>query len=371
MSRKFGAAAGCWAGAAGPAQSHPSGPVHLIVAYAPGGTGDVARVVAPKSLARTTVVVENRAGASGAIGARSVVAATPDGLTLLVGQTAEVAINQHWLKGLNYDPDKDLVPVALLSVVPLALVVPAKAPYSTLAEYLAALRSGKHTFASAGTGTPGHFAGEQLKAKTKSNLTHVPYKGAGPALNDLVGGHVEMYFPGMPAAMPLMKNGLVKVLGVSSAKRSGSAPDVPAVAETAGFNDFAFTLWQGIFAPRGTPPDVIAKLNSEINKVLNDPETRKKLVEAGADVEPMSVGSSAPSSTPKQQIFAHHRRPASPPSEIRLAVPGAAAADIERILDEQGPRIEAVADSLPFIFPAEVGCIRLRPTMPNSVTRLG
>ncbi len=296
MSRKFGATmlATVLTALALPAlaQSYPSGPVHLIVAYAPGGTGDVvARVVAPKLSAALgqTVVVENRAGASGAIGARSVVAAAPDGHTLLVGQTAEVAINQHWLKGLNYDPDKDLVPVALLSVVPLALVVPAKAPYSTFAEYLAALRSGKHTFASAGTGTPGHFAGEQLKAKTKANLTHVPYKGAGPALNDLVGGHVEMYFPGMPAAMPLMKNGLVKVLGVSSAKRSGSAPDVPAVAETAGFNDFAFTLWQGIFAPRGTPPDVIAKLNSEINKVLNDPETRKKLVEAGADVEPMSV----------------------------------------------------------------------------------
>ena len=296
MSRKFGATmlATVLTALALPAlaQSYPSGPVHLIVAYAPGGTGDVvARVVAPKLSATLgqTVVVENRAGASGAIGARSVVAAAPDGHTLLVGQTAEVAINQHWLKGLNYDPDKDLVPVALMTVVPLALVVPAKAPYSTMVEYLAALRSGKHTFASAGTGTPGHFAGELLKAKTKANLTHVPYKGAGPALNDLVGGHVEMYFPGMPAAMPLMKNGLVKVLGVSSAKRSGSAPDVPAVAETAGFNDFAFTLWQGIFAPRGTPPDVIAKLNSEINKVLNDPETRKKLVEAGADVEPMSV----------------------------------------------------------------------------------
>ncbi len=296
MSRKFAAmmlAAGLTAAALPAlAQTYPSGPVHLIVAYAPGGTGDVvARIVAPKlsTALGQTVVVENRAGASGAIGARSVVAAAPDGHTLLVGQTAEVAINQHWLKGLNYDPDKDLVPVALLSVVPLALVVPAKAPYSTMAEYLAALRSGKHTFASAGTGTPGHFAGEQLKAKTKANLTHVPYKGAGPALNDLVGGHVEMYFPGMPAAMPLMKNGLVKVLGVSSAKRSGSAPDVPAVAETAGFNDFAFTLWQGIFAPRGTPPDVIAKHNGEINKVLNDPETRKKLVEAGADVEPMSV----------------------------------------------------------------------------------
>ena len=274
------------------AQTYPSGPVHLVVAYAAGGTGDVvARIIAPKlSIALgQSVVVENRAGASGAIGARSVASANPDGLTLLVGQTAEVAINQHWLKGLNYDPDKDLQPVALLAVVPLALVVPAKAPYSTMAEFLAALRTGKLTFASAGTGTPGHFAGELLKAKTKSNLTHVPYKGAGPALNDLIGGHVDLYFPGMPAALPLLKSGLVKVLGVSSAKRSGIAPDVPTVAETAGMKDFDFTLWAGVFTPHGTPQAIVVRLNSEINKVLNEPDTRQRLVEAGADVEAMSV----------------------------------------------------------------------------------
>ena len=274
------------------AQTYPSGPVHLVVAYAAGGTGDVvARIIAPKlSIALgKSVIVENRAGASGAIGAHSVATAAPDGLTLLVGQTAEVAINQHWLKGLNYDPDKDLQPVALLAVVPLALVVPAKAPYSTKPELQAALRTGKLTFASAGTGTPGHFAGEMLKAKTKSNLTHVPYKGAGPALNDLIGGHVDLYFPGMPAAMPLLKGGLVKVLAVSSAKRSAIAPNVPTVAETTGMTDFDFTLWAGIFAPRGTPEPIVAKLNGEINKVLNEPDVRQRLVEAGAEVDPMSV----------------------------------------------------------------------------------
>jgi tripartite-type tricarboxylate transporter receptor subunit TctC len=274
------------------AQTYPSGPVHMIVAYAAGGTGDVvARIVAPKlAIAlNQSVIVENRAGASGAIGARSVATATPDGLTLLVGQTAEIAINQHWLKGITYDPDKDLQPVALLAIVPLALVVPAKAPYSTIAEFLAALPKSKLTFASAGTGTPGHFAGELLKAKTKSDLTHVPYKGAGPALTDLIGSHVDLYFPGMPAAMPLVKSGLVKVLAVSTAKRSGIAPDVPAVAETKGFEDFDFSLWAGVFAPHGTAPEIVAKLNSEINKVLNDPDTRQKLVEAGAEVDPMSV----------------------------------------------------------------------------------
>jgi tripartite-type tricarboxylate transporter receptor subunit TctC len=274
------------------AQTYPSGPVRLVVAYAAGGTGDVvARIISPKlSVALgQSVVVENRAGASGAIGAHSVATAAPDGLTLLIGQTAEVAINQHWLKGLNYDPDKDLLPVALLAVVPLALVVPAKAPYSTMAEFLAALHTSKLTFASAGTGTPGHFAGEFLKAKTKSDLTHVPYKGAGPALNDLLGSHVDLYFPGMPAAMPLMKSGLVKVLAVSSAKRSGIAPDVPTMAEAAGMKDFDFTLWAGVFAPRGTPQPVIARLNTEINKVLDEPDTRKKLVDAGAEIEAMTV----------------------------------------------------------------------------------
>ena len=274
------------------AQTYPSGPVRMIVGYAAGGTGDVvARIVAaPLSIAlNQSVIVENRPGASGALAAHGVATSAPDGLTLLVGQTAEVAINQHWIKNLNYDPDKDLQPVALLAVVPLALTIPAKAPYSTMPELLAALRTASLTFASAGTGTPGHFAGEFLKAKTKSNLTHVPYKGAGPALNDLIGNHVDIYFPGMPAVMPHVKGGTLKVLGVSSAKRSPIAPDVPTVSETAGFKDFDFTLWAGVLAPRNTPQAVIAKLNSEINKVLNDPETRKKLVDVGADVEAMSV----------------------------------------------------------------------------------
>src|SRR5215475_6726294 len=176
-------------------QTYPSRTIQMIVAYAAGGTGDiVARSISDKlgaSLGQS-VVVENRAGASGAIGAHSVTSASPDGYTLLVGQTAEIAINQHWLKGLNYDPDKDLMPIALAAVVPLALVVPSKAPYSTLPEFLAALKSKpKMTFASAGIGTPGHFAGELLKLKFDENLAHVPYKGAGPALNDLIGNHVD------------------------------------------------------------------------------------------------------------------------------------------------------------------------------------
>jgi len=275
------------------ADPFPSRPIHLIVAYSPGGTGDVvARVIADKlgvALGQS-IVVENRAGASGAIGAQAVLNATPDGHTLLLGQTAEIVVNQYWIKGLTYDP-ASLMPVALATVVPLALAVPASAPYSTLGDMLKTLASSdkKFSFASAGTGTPGHIAGEYLSAKLPGKLVHVPYKGAGPALNDLIGGHVDMYFPGFPAAMPLVKAGSLKVLAVSSGQRSQAAAEIPTVAEVIGIDDFDLTLWQGFFAPKGTPPDVIARLNAEINKILAEPEVRQRLIDAGANVVPLSL----------------------------------------------------------------------------------
>ncbi|HMF21994.1 MAG TPA: tripartite tricarboxylate transporter substrate binding protein [Pseudolabrys sp.] len=275
------------------AQAYPNRAIQVIVAYAAGGTGDiVARSVSDKLAMALgqSVVVENRAGASGSIGAHSVATAAPDGYTLLLGQTGEIAVNQHWLKGLNYDPDKDLVPIALAAVVPLALVVPSKAPYSTLPEFLTALKAKpKMTFASAGIGTPGHFAGELLKLKFDDNLTHVPYKGAGPALNDLIGNHVDFYFPGFPAAAPHVKGGTLKVLALSSAERSPAAPEIPTVAEVTAIKEYDFTLWAGFFAPRGTPQAVIDRLNNEINGVIVQPEVKERLEAAGAVVTPMSV----------------------------------------------------------------------------------
>jgi tripartite-type tricarboxylate transporter receptor subunit TctC len=275
------------------AQPFPNKTIHLIVAYSPGGTGDVvARVIADKLGAALgqSVVVENRAGATGAIGALAVLNSTPDGHTLLVGQTGEVVVNQYWMKGLTYDP-ASLMPVALATVVPLALSVPGNASYSTLADMLKTLAASdkKFSFASAGTGTPGHIAGEYLSAKLPGKLVHVPYKGAGPALNDLIGGHVDMYFPGFPAAMPLVKAGSLKVLAVSSAQRSQAAPEIPTVAEVTGISDFDLTLWQGFFAPKGTPPEVIARLNGEINKILAEPEVKQRLIDAGANVVPLSL----------------------------------------------------------------------------------
>jgi tripartite-type tricarboxylate transporter receptor subunit TctC len=145
------------------------------------------------------------------------------------------------------------------------------------------------SFASAGTATPGHFAGEVLKLKTKSNMTHVPYNGAGPALNDLLGGHVDLFFPGFPAAIAQVKAGNLKLLAVSTGRRSASAPDVPTVAEASGIAGFDIALWQGFFAPRGTPGETVLRLNAEINRILAEPEVKARLLEGGADVMPTTV----------------------------------------------------------------------------------
>jgi tripartite-type tricarboxylate transporter receptor subunit TctC len=145
------------------------------------------------------------------------------------------------------------------------------------------------TFASAGTGTPGHFAGELLKLRTGSNMTHVPYKGAAPALNDLLGAHVDFFFSGFPAAVAQVKAGTLKLIAVSTAQRSPAAPDVPTVAEAAGLRGFDISLWQGVFVPRETPKDVVSRINAEINKIVTQPDIRAKLKEDGADVTPLSV----------------------------------------------------------------------------------
>lgn len=272
----------------------PSRPIHLIVNFAAGGTGDiVARLVGNKlsNALGQSVVVENRPGAGGTLGARDVVNAEPDGYTLTVAQTPEIAINPFFMKDAGYDPRKDLQPIALAGVVPLALVVPANAPYSTMAEFVEFLRNPDRpvTFASAGIGTPGHLAGELLKLKLNNNLTHVPYKGAAPALNDVVGGHVDFYFPGFPAAVPLMQGGKVKLLAVSTAKRASAAPDIPSVAEATGIANFDFALWVGFFGPRALPPNIAQRLNTSINQILLEPDIKSRLENDGAEVTAPSI----------------------------------------------------------------------------------
>jgi tripartite-type tricarboxylate transporter receptor subunit TctC len=273
-------------------QSFPSKQILLVVPYAAGGTGDIVGRLLAERLTATlgqSVVVENRAGATGAIGTRSVASAPPDGHTLLVGQTGEIAITPNWGKGPGYHPDKDLAPVALATVVPLALVSPSKAGFKTVGDLVAAAKGKPMSFASSGTGTPGHFAAELLKLKTKSDMAHVPYKGAGLALNDLIGGHVAFFFSGFPAADPHVKAGTLSLIAVSSGQRSSSAPAVPSVGETKGLEGFDITLWQGFFAPKGTPEAVVLRLNAEINKLLADGEIKAKLLAQGAEPRPLTV----------------------------------------------------------------------------------
>jgi tripartite-type tricarboxylate transporter receptor subunit TctC len=274
-------------------QSYPSRPIHMIVGFPPGGTGDILGRIIGNQLAielHQSVVVENRAGAGGTIGAHDVASATPDGYTLLVGQTPEIAINPHFMKEIAYDPPKDLQPIALAGIVPLALVVPSTSPFSSVAQWASALRARQAlNFASAGVGTPSHIAGELLKLKLDPQLVHVPYKGAGPAMNDVAGGDVDFYFAGFPAARPLSQGGKVKLLAVSTERHSSTAPDIPTVAEATGIPNFDFSLWAGFFGPHGMPTDVTKRLNAAINKVILEPEIKNKLQDNGAEIMAMSI----------------------------------------------------------------------------------
>jgi tripartite-type tricarboxylate transporter receptor subunit TctC len=286
-------------GAIGARAQEPSGEtIHLIVAYAPGGTGDfVARVIAPRLQAALgqPVIVENKPGASGNIGARAVATAKPDGLTFLVGQTGEAAINKHWLPNQNFDSDAELVPVAFLADSPLALVVPAASPWSTMAEFIAGAPKATKplTYANSGIGTPSYFAGEWLKARLKIKAETAAYGGAGPALNDLIGGHVDYYFPGLPPAMPQAKAGMLKIIAVSSGKRAQAAPDIPTIAEAAGIPDYQLTLWAALFAPKGAPAALVQKFNREVNKIVAQPDVARQLLDAGAETRIMSDAETA------------------------------------------------------------------------------
>jgi tripartite-type tricarboxylate transporter receptor subunit TctC len=272
--------------------TYPNRIITFVVAYAPGGTGDVvARMIASKlgPALGQTVIVENRAGASGAIGTQYVTRSPADGYTILVGQTAEIVINQNLHKNLGFNPDVDLLPVALGADAPLVMVAPSNAPYSTLDGFLKAAQATANglTFASAGIGTPGHIAGEFLRVRTKTNLLHVPYKG--DALKDVLAGHVDSFFSGYPAAVPLVHSGSLKILAISSDQRLASIPEIPTVIEVTGIKDFNLTVWQGFFVPRDTPNEIVNRLNTAINEVLAQPDIKQKLSEAGAYVRPMSV----------------------------------------------------------------------------------
>jgi tripartite-type tricarboxylate transporter receptor subunit TctC len=263
------------------ADEYPTKPVSIVVAYAPGGQGDVfARLVSEKlaTIYKQPVVVDNRPGVSGTVGTRIAAKAKNDGYTLLLGQTGEITVNRLLIKDMGYDPIKDLIPVVQIGNAPLVMLAPADAPYNTVQEFiqLARAKPGEVSYGSVGAGTPGHLSAVALGLGAKLNMIHVPYKGVGPLLSDLMAGRLQAFFSSASAAMPQIKGGKLKALAVTTPKRMNSLPDVPTVAE-AGLPGFSYTLWGGLFAPAGTPAYVIESLNREVNAVLAMPEIRARL----------------------------------------------------------------------------------------------
>jgi len=267
--------------------SYPSQPVTLVVPFATGGTTSIlARLLADKvsqGLGQT-VVVENKPGAGGNIGMDHVARAKPDGYTLLMGPIG-LAINPALYTNMTFDPIKDLEPIGLYGGVPNLLVVHPSLPVKSVAELVAYAKANpnKLNYASNGNGTSSHLAAEMLKSEAGIEMTHIPYKGGGPAMQDLIGGQVDMLFDQMPAVLPQVEAKTVVALGVSSAERSNSAPDIPAIAES--IPGFDLVVWFGWLAPKGTPDEVIQRINKEMNKALADPDFQARLASMG--VTPM------------------------------------------------------------------------------------
>lgn len=261
--------------------NYPQKQINIIVPYGPGGMGDrLARLSSEKlySNFKQPIVVENKPGGNGSIGGRFVVNAKPDGYTLLVGQTGELVVNRLLMKDLGYDPMKELIPVVLMGNAPLAIVAPIDSKFNTLAEFIQMAKKspGEMAYGSLGQGTPGHLAGAALEIGTNITMVHVPYKGMSNLLPDLLGGRLNLFFSSTSSAMPLIKSGKLKVIGVTTPKRIGVLPNVETVSESV-LPGFSFTVWGGLFAPKGTPKPVLEKLNMEINNMLAMPEIKTQL----------------------------------------------------------------------------------------------
>jgi tripartite-type tricarboxylate transporter receptor subunit TctC len=287
---RFIAALFCIAMAASAAaqDNYPSKPVRMLVPYGPGGATEIiARIVAQRlteSLSQT-FLVENRPGANGNIALEAAAKAAPDGYTLLMASTAEVAINHNLYSRMTYDPVKDLSAVTLAGITPLILVIHPSIPAQSLQELIALAKAkpGRLTFASPGNGSVQHLSGELLKILQRIDMVHVPYKGGAPAVTDLLAGQVSMFFAGMPPAMPHVKAGKLRAIAVTTTKRSPAAPEVPTMEE-AGVPGFDITNWFGVFVPAGTPKPIIAKLAAEIGQALTRAEVKESLTAQGVQV---------------------------------------------------------------------------------------
>ena len=265
--------------------AYPDKPIRLVVAYPPGGGTDIiARLIAPE-LSRKLgqpVTVENRGGASGNIGTEAVVNSAPNGYTLLMGNVAPNAINVSIFKKLPFNPEKDLAPISLVAITPNILVVNIELPVKSATDLLAIAKAspGKINYPSAGNGTSSHLAGVLFGSMGNVNMTHVPYKGGGLAMNDLLGGQVDVFFATMPAAMPFVKSGKLRAVAVTSEKRSLLMPELPTISE-AGLSGYSATTWYGLYAPKGTPPEIINQVNRATLEVLQNEELRDRLIQRG------------------------------------------------------------------------------------------
>ncbi|SPU49237.1 tripartite tricarboxylate transporter substrate binding protein [Bordetella trematum] len=288
------AIAGCalFAATAAQAAGYPERPVKWIVPFPPGGAMDSIARTLGEAMGRqmqTSFVVENRPGAGGNIGASSVARSAPDGYTIMIAANG-MAVNPALYPGLNYDPQKDFAPISLLAVVPNVLVTNAERNDATsVQEVIARARAkpGEYTYASAGVGTSIHLAGELFTAMAPVDMLHVPYKGSGPAIADLLGGQVDYMFDSITSAGPHIQAGKLRALAVTTAKRSQALPDVPTVAE-AGVPDYELMPWFGAFAPAGTPPERVQALNQAMRQALADPKVQQTLSSIGAE----AIGSS-------------------------------------------------------------------------------
>lgn len=268
-----------------PAQAFPSKPIRFIVPSPPGGgTDSLTRLLAARlgeSLSWQWLI-DNRAGAGGNIGLDAAAKAAPDGYTIVMGESSNLTINPYLYPQLPFDPVRDLAPIALVGTVPLVLVVSAGRPFETLAALTAAARDKPLLFASSGNGTVGHLTGEIWKRSAGVAMTHVPYKGAGPVITDLIGGQVDFHFASLLAAAPHLKSGKLRALAVSAAQRSPLLPDVPTLAEL-GQRDMEHHVLYGVLAPAGTPAPVVAQLNAEIQRALQGEALRTSLANLGVE----------------------------------------------------------------------------------------
>ena len=270
------------------AAEYPLRPVSLVVAFTPGGPSDViARILGRRmhEILGQPFIIENRPGAGGNIAAEAVATAAGDGYTLLMGNNSILATNAALYKKINYDPERDFIPISLIGTQANILVVNPSVPVNSMAELIALARSrpGQLNFASSGHGAAAHLAGELFKAEAKVDIVHVAYKGAAPALQDVIAGHVQMMFATAASVVNLIKDGKVRALAVTTPKRTAILPDVPTVAEL-GIPGFDATTWHGLVAPAGASSEVIGTLHFAVTTALADPGVRKSLTDLGVDI---------------------------------------------------------------------------------------